>query len=92
MTITTDNAIVKEGFSANYTIRERRRPPGYEDSGKQLEKEKDLWDEKYADDATVFMFLLYKLFFLWNSSEDGAPCEAQSSGSKTKYLTPAVIF
>uniref|UniRef100_A0A3B3I127 Neuropilin n=2 Tax=Oryzias latipes TaxID=8090 RepID=A0A3B3I127_ORYLA len=32
MTITTDNAIVKEGFSANYTIRERRRPPGYEDS------------------------------------------------------------
>uniref|UniRef100_A0A3P9JBC1 Neuropilin-1a n=1 Tax=Oryzias latipes TaxID=8090 RepID=A0A3P9JBC1_ORYLA len=32
MTITTDNAIVKEGFSANYTIRERSRPPGYEDN------------------------------------------------------------
>ncbi|KAM6918528.1 neuropilin-1a-like [Xenentodon cancila] len=31
MTITTDNAIAREGFSANYTIRERNLPPGYED-------------------------------------------------------------
>ncbi|XP_078029109.1 neuropilin-1a-like isoform X2 [Epinephelus lanceolatus] len=31
MTITTDNAIAKEGFSANYTIRERSLPPGHED-------------------------------------------------------------
>ncbi|XP_076600646.1 neuropilin-1a-like isoform X1 [Chaetodon auriga] len=33
MTITTDNAIAKEGFSANYTIRERSLPPGHEDEG-----------------------------------------------------------
>ncbi|KAL6103774.1 nrp1 [Pungitius sinensis] len=31
MTITTDSAIAKEGFSANYTIRERNLPPGHED-------------------------------------------------------------
>ncbi|XP_029309020.1 neuropilin-1a-like isoform X2 [Cottoperca gobio] len=31
MTITTDNAIAREGFSANYTIRERVLPPGHED-------------------------------------------------------------
>ncbi|CAJ1073023.1 neuropilin-1a-like isoform X1 [Xyrichtys novacula] len=31
MTITTDNAIAREGFSANYTIRERTLPPGRED-------------------------------------------------------------
>ncbi|KAM9322849.1 neuropilin-1a-like [Pholidichthys leucotaenia] len=31
MTITTDNAIAKEGFSANYTIRERNLPSGHED-------------------------------------------------------------
>ncbi|TKS79386.1 Neuropilin-1a [Collichthys lucidus] len=31
MTITTDNAIAREGFSANYTIRERSLPPGHED-------------------------------------------------------------
>ncbi|KAM8839332.1 neuropilin-1a-like [Synchiropus picturatus] len=31
MTITTDNAITKEGFSANYTIRERNLPPGHTD-------------------------------------------------------------
>ncbi|XP_034559635.1 neuropilin-1a-like [Notolabrus celidotus] len=31
MTITTDNAIAREGFSANYTIRERSLPPGNED-------------------------------------------------------------
>ncbi|XP_072219804.1 neuropilin-1a-like [Leuresthes tenuis] len=31
MTITTDSAIAKEGFSANYTIRERSLPPGHED-------------------------------------------------------------
>ncbi|XP_068422372.1 neuropilin-1a-like isoform X2 [Clinocottus analis] len=31
MTITTDNAIAREGFSANYTIRERTLPPGHED-------------------------------------------------------------
>ncbi|XP_069367134.1 neuropilin-1a-like isoform X2 [Paralichthys olivaceus] len=31
MTITTDNAIAKEGFSANYTIRERSLPSGHED-------------------------------------------------------------
>ncbi|XP_061587803.1 neuropilin-1a-like [Cololabis saira] len=31
MTITTDNAIAREGFSANYTIRERSLPLGYED-------------------------------------------------------------
>ncbi|XP_033961183.1 neuropilin-1a-like [Pseudochaenichthys georgianus] len=31
MTITTDNAIAREGFSANYTIRERILPPGHED-------------------------------------------------------------
>uniref|UniRef100_A0A1A8IDN8 Neuropilin n=1 Tax=Nothobranchius kuhntae TaxID=321403 RepID=A0A1A8IDN8_NOTKU len=31
MTITTDNAIAKEGFSANYTIRERSLPPGHDD-------------------------------------------------------------
>lgn len=31
MTITTDNAIAKEGFSANYTIRERILPPGHDD-------------------------------------------------------------
>uniref|UniRef100_A0A3B4G9Q7 Neuropilin n=1 Tax=Pundamilia nyererei TaxID=303518 RepID=A0A3B4G9Q7_9CICH len=31
MTITTDNAIAKEGFSANYTIRERTLPSGHED-------------------------------------------------------------
>ncbi|XP_053294497.1 neuropilin-1a [Pleuronectes platessa] len=31
MTITTDNAIAKEGFSANYTIRERSLPLGHED-------------------------------------------------------------
>lgn len=37
MTITTDNAIAREGFSANYTIRERSLPPGYEDEGEQLE-------------------------------------------------------
>uniref|UniRef100_A0A8C4HSI4 Neuropilin 1 n=1 Tax=Dicentrarchus labrax TaxID=13489 RepID=A0A8C4HSI4_DICLA len=29
MTITTDNAIAREGFSANYTIRERSLPPGF---------------------------------------------------------------
>uniref|UniRef100_A0A3Q3WRK0 Neuropilin n=1 Tax=Mola mola TaxID=94237 RepID=A0A3Q3WRK0_MOLML len=29
MTITTDNAIAKEGFSANYTIRERSLPPAF---------------------------------------------------------------
>ncbi|XP_029970069.1 neuropilin-1a-like [Salarias fasciatus] len=31
MTITTDNAIAREGFSANYTIQERSLPPGRED-------------------------------------------------------------
>ncbi|KAM8849232.1 neuropilin-1a-like [Spinachia spinachia] len=31
MTITTDSAITREGFSANYTIRERNLPPGHED-------------------------------------------------------------
>ncbi|XP_026230575.1 neuropilin-1a-like isoform X2 [Anabas testudineus] len=31
MIITTDSAIAKEGFSANYTIRERSLPPGHED-------------------------------------------------------------
>uniref|UniRef100_A0A3P8ND94 Neuropilin n=1 Tax=Astatotilapia calliptera TaxID=8154 RepID=A0A3P8ND94_ASTCA len=31
MTITTDNAIAREGFSANYTIRERTLPSGHED-------------------------------------------------------------
>uniref|UniRef100_A0A8D3A2A4 Neuropilin n=1 Tax=Scophthalmus maximus TaxID=52904 RepID=A0A8D3A2A4_SCOMX len=31
MTIITDNAIAREGFSANYTIRERILPPGHED-------------------------------------------------------------
>ncbi|XP_053186417.1 neuropilin-1a-like [Scomber japonicus] len=31
MTITTDNAITREGFSANYTIRERVLPPGHTD-------------------------------------------------------------
>ncbi|KAK5860395.1 hypothetical protein PBY51_021876 [Eleginops maclovinus] len=31
MTITTDNAIAREGFSANYTMRERILPPGHED-------------------------------------------------------------
>ncbi|XP_071348809.1 neuropilin-1a-like isoform X4 [Trachinotus anak] len=31
MTITTDNAIAREGFSANYTIRERNLPLGHED-------------------------------------------------------------
>ncbi|XP_075954409.1 neuropilin-1a-like [Anarhichas minor] len=31
MTITTDNAITREGFAANYTIRERNLPPGHED-------------------------------------------------------------
>lgn len=35
MTITTDNAIAREGFSANYTIRERSLPPGHEDEGEQ---------------------------------------------------------
>ncbi|MEQ2203211.1 Neuropilin-1a, partial [Xenoophorus captivus] len=30
MTITTDNAIAKEGFTANYTIRERSLPAGHE--------------------------------------------------------------
>ncbi|KAF3698572.1 Neuropilin-1a [Channa argus] len=30
MIITTDNAITREGFSANYTIRERSFPPGHE--------------------------------------------------------------
>lgn len=37
MTITTDNAIAREGFSANYTIRERSLPPGHEDEGEQLD-------------------------------------------------------
>lgn len=37
MTITTDNAIAKEGFSANYTIRERNLPAGHEDEGEKLE-------------------------------------------------------
>lgn len=37
MTITTDNAIAREGFSANYTIRERTLPPGHEDEGEQLD-------------------------------------------------------
>lgn len=36
MTITTDNAIAKEGFSANYTIRERSLPPDYEEEGEEL--------------------------------------------------------
>ncbi|XP_026168978.1 neuropilin-1a-like isoform X2 [Mastacembelus armatus] len=31
MIITTDNAIAREGFSANYTIREPSLPPGHED-------------------------------------------------------------
>ncbi|KAM9719937.1 neuropilin-1a-like [Menidia menidia] len=31
MTITTDNAIAREGFSANYTIRENSLPPGHQD-------------------------------------------------------------
>lgn len=35
MTITTDNAIAREGFSANYTIRERSLPPGHEDEGEK---------------------------------------------------------
>lgn len=38
MTITTDSAIAREGFSANYTIRERSLPPGHEDEGEQLEE------------------------------------------------------
>jgi len=38
MTITTDSAIAKEGFSANYTIRERSLPPGHEDEGEQLDE------------------------------------------------------
>lgn len=33
MTITTDSAIAREGFSANYTIHERSLPPGHEDEG-----------------------------------------------------------
>ncbi|KAM7400098.1 hypothetical protein PAMA_004681 [Pampus argenteus] len=33
MTIITDNAIAKEGFSANYTIRERNLPLGHTDEG-----------------------------------------------------------
>lgn len=37
MIITTDSAIAKEGFSANYTIRERSLPPGHEDEGEQLD-------------------------------------------------------
>lgn len=37
MTITTDNAIAREGFSANYTIRQRSLPPGHEDEGEELE-------------------------------------------------------
>ncbi|XP_055007397.1 neuropilin-1a-like [Boleophthalmus pectinirostris] len=36
MTITTDNAISREGFSANYTIRERSSPPGHHASGETL--------------------------------------------------------
>lgn len=36
MTITTDNAIAREGFSANYTIRERSLPPGHEEDGEKL--------------------------------------------------------
>uniref|UniRef100_A0A096M1I3 Neuropilin 1 n=1 Tax=Poecilia formosa TaxID=48698 RepID=A0A096M1I3_POEFO len=31
MTITTDSAIAKEGFTANYTIREREPPAGHQD-------------------------------------------------------------
>lgn len=41
MTITTDNAIAKEGFSANYTIRERSLPPGHEDEGEELTGERE---------------------------------------------------
>lgn len=35
MTITTDGAITKEGFSANYTIRQRTLPLGHTDDGEQ---------------------------------------------------------
>lgn len=38
MTITTDNAIAKEGFSANYTVRERSLPSGHEDESEQGEE------------------------------------------------------
>lgn len=51
MTIITDNAIVKEGFSANYTIRERSRPPGYEENGKQPDEDKAWWEIR--DDVPV---------------------------------------
>lgn len=36
MTITTDSAIAREGFSANYTIRERSLPLGHEEDGEKL--------------------------------------------------------
>lgn len=48
MTITTDNAIAREGFSANYTIRERSLPPGHEDEGEQLEQ---WWETEWEGDV-----------------------------------------
>lgn len=36
MTVTTDHAITKEGFSANYTIHERSLPSGPKYEGEQL--------------------------------------------------------
>lgn len=37
MTITTDDATAEEGFSANYTIRDKRHSLVDEDAGEQLD-------------------------------------------------------
>lgn len=62
MTITTDNAIAKEGFSANYTIRERSLPPDYEDEGEELER--GVWggqrgDSGHLEEAVPLCFWIF---------------------------------
>ena len=59
MTITTDNAIAKEGFSANYTIRERNLPPGYEDEGERLEEEGGVGGEMLSCVKVNIMMVLH---------------------------------
>lgn len=64
MTITTDNAIAKEGFSANYTIRERSLPPDYEEEGEELmgegeERSKGGGDSGHLEEAVPLCFWIF---------------------------------
>lgn len=63
MTITTDNAIAKEGFSANYTIRERSLPPDNEDEGEGAEEERGgvgaRGDSGHLEEAVPLCFWIF---------------------------------